>query len=342
MRSLPIIIDPGYIETDMFSFFEMTPDLVCIAGKDGYFREVNPAVVTTFGYTKEELFANPISDLIHPDDKEITKYRRAQLLKGKRLLNFRNRYIAKNGSIVWLEWTSIYLPDKEVVFAIAKDITVRKAAELKTKQEYERFKMLATHFKNALETDRKYIAAELHEELAQMASVVKLDIDWISVNEPDLRDASQERFKHAVAVCDLLVHAIRRMSFFMSPNMIEDLGLAATIERYCEEFALIHHVSCTMKGDCEESTLVTATKFDIFRICQDALAYTAQQNAKDIVVYLQQAVSQMQISIQFNKVNTNALLDDYKLMQEKINAFNGVLEMQTLGQETILRINIPV
>lgn len=339
MSSLPLIIDAG---TDMFSFFEMTPDLVCIAGKDGYFREVNPAVVTTFGYTKEELFVSPISHLIHPDDKEITRHRREQLLKGKNLLNFRNRYIAKNGDIIWLEWTSTYLPDKEVVFAIAKNITLRKAAELKAEQEYERFKNLAAHFKNALEADRKYIAAELHEELAQMASVVKLDIDWITTNEPGLKNDSLERFKHAGAVCSLLVHAIRRMSFFMSPNMIEDLGLTATIQRYCEEFGLIHHVSCTMTGECEESTLTTVTKFDIFRICQDALGYTAQQNAKDIRVHLQHATYQMKISIQFSKTSKNVLRDDYKLMQEKINALNGALEMQTSEEETVIRVSIPV
>src|SRR4051812_30270404 len=50
-------------EFHMFDFFERTPVFVCIAGKDGYFRKVNPAFVNTLGYSESELFANPIAHL---------------------------------------------------------------------------------------------------------------------------------------------------------------------------------------------------------------------------------------------------------------------------------------
>ena len=46
---------------ELFSFFERTPDLVCIADRDGFFKRVNPAVIDKLGYTEEELFARPIS-----------------------------------------------------------------------------------------------------------------------------------------------------------------------------------------------------------------------------------------------------------------------------------------
>src|SRR5688572_4759224 len=110
-------------ENELLSFFKITPDLVCIAGKDGYFRNFNPAVVQKLGYSPEELLAKPISEFIHSEDKEETARRRLELLNGKTLINFYNRYISKAGEIVWLHWTSIYLPEQEVVFAIAKDVT---------------------------------------------------------------------------------------------------------------------------------------------------------------------------------------------------------------------------
>src|SRR3989440_6281543 len=159
-------------EFEMFTFFEMTPDLVCIAGKDGYFRKVNPAVINKLGYTQEELFSKPISSFIHSEDKDVTQRKRAKLLLGKTLMNFENRYVTKTGEIVWLAWTSIYFPDKEIVFAIAKDISERKQIERDIEEKYKKFKSLASHFKSSLEENQKYLASELHDELAQLAGVV--------------------------------------------------------------------------------------------------------------------------------------------------------------------------
>ena len=61
--------------------------------------------------TKEELYSRPIFSFMHPDDREMTAREREKLLMGKAMLNFQNRYITRGGEIVWLEWTSIYLPD---------------------------------------------------------------------------------------------------------------------------------------------------------------------------------------------------------------------------------------
>src|SRR5947209_2268953 len=176
---------------ELFTFFELTPDLVCIAGKDGFFRNVNPAVIEKLEYSREELFARPISTFIYHEDQEQTQHRRNRLLNGKPLMNFENRYVTKSGKIVWLAWTSIYFPNKEVVFAIAKDITQRKLIERGIEEKYKKFKSLATHFKVSLEEDKKYLAAELHDQLAQLAAVVKMDIDWIINNDTSLNDSSK-------------------------------------------------------------------------------------------------------------------------------------------------------
>ena len=111
---------------ELFTFFELTPDLVCIAGKDGFFKKINPAVINKLGYTAEELFVRPIASFVHPEDRGLTASTRQELLLGKALLNFVSRYITKANQIIWLEWTSIYFSEKEVVFAIAKDVTQRK------------------------------------------------------------------------------------------------------------------------------------------------------------------------------------------------------------------------
>lgn len=270
-----------------FGFLEMTPDLVCVAGKDGFFRKVNPAVTQKLGFTEEELFARPISSFIHPDDKEVTNDRRAHLLDGKPLLNFENRYITKAGEIVWLEWTSIYFSDKEIVFAIAKDVTGRKKMEKEIEEKYKKFKSLATYFKSSIEHDRKYLANELHEELAQLASVIRMDIDWIKANNHDLPNASKNRIEHALAVSDLLVTTIRRISFSISPNMLDDLGLNATIEWLCKEFSILNGIPCSFDSSYDEGDLSHEVKLDFFRISQAALTnvmYHAQANSVQISI----------------------------------------------------------
>ena len=110
-------------------FFELTADLLCIAGYDGYFRRINPAVSKLLGYTNEELLARPIHEFIHPDDKDLTARHRYSLIRDKPLLNFENRYVSKSGEIVWLSWTSIPVEKDKIVYAIAKNITHKKQLE---------------------------------------------------------------------------------------------------------------------------------------------------------------------------------------------------------------------
>ncbi|EDM37783.1 GGDEF domain [Pedobacter sp. BAL39] len=128
-------LDPHTV-FDLEYFFQVTPDLLCVAGFDGYFRKINPAVSNTLGYTEEELFSSPISSFIHPDDQHTTGQKRLELIGGQSLLNFENRYITKDGAIVWLSWTSVPILRDKIVFAIAKNISHRKRLEENNRISY--------------------------------------------------------------------------------------------------------------------------------------------------------------------------------------------------------------
>jgi PAS domain S-box-containing protein len=110
-------------------FFELSPDLLCIAGYDGYFKKINPTVSKTLGYTNEELFSRPIDSFVHIEDRGITSKKRNNIIQDNALLNFENRYVTKSGEIVWLSWTSMPIKSEKVVFAIAKIITHKKKLE---------------------------------------------------------------------------------------------------------------------------------------------------------------------------------------------------------------------
>jgi PAS domain S-box-containing protein len=122
------------VEYSLKPFFELSSDLLCIAGFDGYFKKINPALSKLLGYSKKELLSQPINLFIHPDDQDLTEKHRNNIRQGKPLLNFENRYLTKDGKTVWLSWTSTPDNDKKLVYAVAKDITHRKKHEKQRNQ----------------------------------------------------------------------------------------------------------------------------------------------------------------------------------------------------------------
>jgi len=108
---------------DLDYYFSLSPDLICVSGYDGYFKKINPSVSKTLGYTFNELMSAPINSFIHPDDRERSAEKSEKLIKGEGVKRFENRYLTKNGAVIWLSWTSIPVERDKVIFSIAKDIT---------------------------------------------------------------------------------------------------------------------------------------------------------------------------------------------------------------------------
>ena len=117
-------------------FFDLTLDMLCVAGYDGYFKRLNPAWERTLGFTVEELLAKPYLDFIHPDDREATLAVAAKVTAGVNLVSFENRYRAKDGSYKWLLWNATPLPERQAIYGAAHDITDRKGAERRLALQY--------------------------------------------------------------------------------------------------------------------------------------------------------------------------------------------------------------
>ena len=110
-------------------FFSLSRDMLCIAGFDGYFKRLNPSWENVLGYCQEELLSRPYVDFIHPDDRNATIAEAQKLAVGQETIWFENRYRVKDGSYRWLLWTATPSTDKRIIYAAARDITVRKQAE---------------------------------------------------------------------------------------------------------------------------------------------------------------------------------------------------------------------
>jgi PAS domain S-box-containing protein len=114
------------IEIELAQIFDFSPDIICVAGFDGYLKRINPAGLEILGYTLEEMLSRPIKSFIHEDDRELTIEKQKGLYERENLGNFENRYITKQGKIVWLSWTATSAPGQGIVYAVAKNITEEK------------------------------------------------------------------------------------------------------------------------------------------------------------------------------------------------------------------------
>ena len=162
------------------NFFNISADFICIAGFDGFFKRINPAVSKLLGFSEEELYARPISSFVYTPDLKITIETREQVYKNKPLLNFENRYLTKSGEIVWLSWTSMPVESEKLVYAIAKNITHKK------KVEEERNLLLAnlTQINKELTVLSHKTSHDLKSPINNMLSVFSL-IDVSKINDPE-------------------------------------------------------------------------------------------------------------------------------------------------------------
>lgn len=328
-------------------FFEMTPDLVCIANTEGFFKKVNRATVEKLGYTEDELFSAPIFTFMHPDDRVRTGAERQKLLNGSPMINFQNRYLKKSGEIIWLDWTAVYFPDKELVFAIAKDVTERQRMEQQLQAKYEQYRSLVSHFKTSLEKDMKSLSVELQEDLAQLAAVIKINLQWALRWQHDLPEAVVHQLEHAAHALDKMMATIRRMSFSLSPSMIHDIGFYETLQWYCNEFSVLHNIPCRLNGNTPAKSLSKEIKLDLFRVVQDALNNIARHSeAASAAIELNEEKNQYVLQIRDDGkgflVDTVTKGVGINNMNERVISFGGSFYITSdEGYGTTIRVVIP-
>ncbi len=159
-------------------FLELSPDLLCIAGYDGFFKKINSSVSKLLGYTNEELLSRPIDEFVYIEDRNKTSHAREGLKNNNPLMHFENRYVTKSGEIVWLSWTSMPIDSEKLVFAIAKNITHKK------RQDDERNLLLANLTKSNKDLKHlSYTAShDLRSPVNNLLSILSL-LDVSKIND---------------------------------------------------------------------------------------------------------------------------------------------------------------
>ncbi|TYP70443.1 sensor histidine kinase [Aquimarina intermedia] len=130
------------------TLFEISQDLIAIANIDGYFKKLNPRWMTTLGYTEKEMLGRPFINFVHPEDRLKTDEVAQKQKKGLTVSKFENRYLTKNGDIIYLEWNATIVDETGDIFAIARNQTELKEKELKLQESEEILKLKNQQFQD--------------------------------------------------------------------------------------------------------------------------------------------------------------------------------------------------
>ncbi len=109
--------------------FELSLDPLVVVGFDGYCKRVNPAFERTLGYSNEELLSRPYEELVHPDDLEAAREMFTELADGRDVVQFESRFICADGSERWLQWSARAVPQQNVIYGIARDVSDRRRVD---------------------------------------------------------------------------------------------------------------------------------------------------------------------------------------------------------------------
>jgi PAS domain S-box-containing protein len=152
-------------ESELTEFFELSTDILCIAGADGYFKRISPAVTDILGYSVEEVLKLDYMELLHPDDRaRAAEAVRQQFEEKRKFITFVGRSRHKNGSYRMLSWQST--PRGDALYANARDVTdeARAAEELRQAKEKleerveERTRALAEANETLHQSERRFRA----------------------------------------------------------------------------------------------------------------------------------------------------------------------------------------
>ncbi len=150
--------------------YSLSLDMLCVVGTDGYFKRVNPAFTQTLGYSAEDLLSKPLTDFIHPEEREATRVRVEGLARGVPVVDVEVRYRCSDGSYRWLSWRSISVPRRGIIYGIGRDVTEKREA--------------AEALERANQARAEFLANMSHEIRTPMNAIVGLSSLLLKANLP--------------------------------------------------------------------------------------------------------------------------------------------------------------
>jgi PAS domain S-box-containing protein len=336
------------------SLVETTSDLVWIGKMIGEDIEV-PVWLELTGQSAEEA-REQWTDAIHPDDRARVVAAWSRFLKEGGYYEAEFRLRGRQGPYRWFSSRAVPVgakdgPIRERIGTIT-DITRRKEAEESLRRQGEQLRALTTRLQQVREEERTLVARELHDQIGQILTAVKMDVDWFArrlslQNESEVSNrvaASLDRIRDAT-------QSLRNICTRLRPGVLDDLGLSAAIEWQLKEFSSLTGIQSYVCIPQEDFPLDAERTTAIFRILQEALtnvtrhaqatmvrASLAQQDGKVVLVVQDDGRGISEAELDAPRTSLGLLG-----MKERAEACGGELQIWgDPGKGTTVAVQIPL
>jgi PAS domain S-box-containing protein len=294
-------------------------------------------------------------DRIHPDDREYVRRLMDQAYTDHAPFAFEHRLLRPDGTsrVLYAQGRVVLDPVglPNYMIGTALDITERKQIETELEKSREQLRALSAHLQSVREQERTSIAREIHDELSQALTGLKMDLSWLQRNMDTDRKAFQKKLRSMTKLMDETIQTGRRISAELRPGALDDLGLAAAIEWQMQEFQERTGIRCKLNSTVgEELDLGPEGSTAMFRIFQETISNVARHaQASRVQISLTEAEGYLILKVQDNgRGITQAEMEHPQSfgligMQERIHLLAGEIKLEgSPGKGTTVTVTVPL
>ena len=321
---------------------------------DGTRTFVNESYCRYFDMREEDCLGSSFFPLVAPEFREAILNTTAALTPDAPEFTEEHLSIVPRGQR-WQKWTSRGIFDANgnliELLSTGRDITERKLAEQQVEQSREALRALSAHLQSVREEERTMIAREIHDELGQALTGLKMDLSYVQggLTKAGL-DRLSEKSTSMSTLIDATIQTVRRIATELRPGILDDLGLVAAIEWQAQDFQKRTGITCEFFPGIDDLDLDRERSTAAFRIFQETLTNVARHSgATEVDVRLDQSDDSVTLEIKDNgKGISEAESSGSKSlgllgMRERAQLLGGELKITgTAGKGTTVKVRIPL
>lgn len=294
-----------------------------------------------------------INKVVHPEDVTLVNENLELALQGLKEYNIDHRIIRPDGSIKWINARAeLYRNEagKPIrMFGTILDITDNKNAELKIKAYNEQLRLLTTHLQNIREEERTRIGREIHDELGQQLTAIKMDVAWIQKNTADKKEAISGKLKNIIGLLDGSNQSVRKILSELRPGTLDNNGLPEAMEWHAKQFTASTNIPVVIKNSEPDLKLHEDIATCIFRIFQESLTNIMRYaQAKKVLISLNIIDKKITMTIEDDGIGFDiGVVQSRKTfgilgMRERVRSLDGQFELNSApGKGTKISISLP-
>jgi PAS domain S-box-containing protein len=255
-------------------FVERMNEGAAVLSSDHTVLHCNGRFARFLGSGLQTVIGSSMLDLVWPDDypKLSTLLKRAAQSNCRGEIRLQSRKGAPLS--VHLSLNPLRLESTKAVCMIVSDLSEIKRAEQELRASTEQLRNLAAHLLSVREEERTRISREVHDELGQSLTAVKMDLAWLAGRLPRRNGQMLKRIRSTRHLADGIIQSIRRISTELRPAVL-DLGLAEAVEWQVQEFQIRSGIQCTVRL-LTRGVVASNASTAMFRIFQETLTNVAR------------------------------------------------------------------